>query len=412
MSERQPIIELTQDEISRLTALSRVSQMLNESYDLSEVLNRVMDVVIDTLGAQRGLVMLDRGGEEPEVAAARGLDTETLQGDTFRYSRSLVQRVLETGEAVLSHDATEDARFAASRSLHIMGTRSIMCVPMRTRDSSLGLIYLDNQITSGLFTEGDLELLRVIADLAAAAIERANYFSHLVQNEKMAALGTLVAGIAHELNNPLTSVMGLAQLLRERLTGDGEGVEMASKIHKESLRCRDLVRELLTLSRREKAPRKPTALGTLVEGVSSLVAADYRAQHVNLKLDVPPDLPPVEINADQFTQVLLNLLTNARHALRGRDHSLVVVRAAALDGMLRLTVQDNGPGIPPQNMRQIFDPFFTTKPAGEGTGLGLSISHSIVAEHGGVLEVRNAAAGGAVFTIELPLQGNQSQPRG
>lgn len=398
---------LTSVELDRFKVLSNISEMLNASYDVDEVLQKVMDVVINTLGAQRGFVMLARSDDEPEVAVARNIDQADIQADAFSYSQTLVRQVLLTGEPVLSRDVTADEELATNRSLTLLGTRSILCVPMATRAQRIGVIYLDSQTSGGVFVQSDLDLLKIIADLSAAAIERARYFSHLMQSEKLGALGTLVAGITHELNSPLTVIMGFASVLKTRLEASSDEHDMVERMHGEAVRCRNLVRQMLSFSRADtNAPRKPTDLGQLVTACARLLRTDFRDANADLVVDVADGLREVELNTDQWTQVMLNLLTNALHAVaeKGADkRGRVSVRLVGSSERLRLVISDNGPGIDRKNLRRIFDPFFTTKPSGQGTGLGLSITHGIVTDHGGAISATNDPNGGAIFVIELPV---------
>ena len=257
--------------------------------------------------------------------------------------------------------------------------------------------------------QSDLDLLRIIADLASAAIERARYFSHLMQSEKLSALGTLVAGITHELNSPLTVIMGFASVLKTRLDPQSDEWDMVERMHGESVRCRNLVRQMLSFSRAdEEAPRKRTDLGALVGACARLLRTDFRDAGADLVVDVAERLPEVELNTDQWTQVLLNLLTNALQAVseqREERRGRVTVRLVGSSERLRIVIGDNGPGIARNHLRRIFDPFFTTKPAGQGTGLGLSITHGIVTDHGGTITAANDPNGGAIFVIELPVNG-------
>ncbi|NDD30873.1 MAG: GAF domain-containing protein [Proteobacteria bacterium] len=412
MSEQ--LRNLTSVELDRLNVLSTISQMLNASYDVDEVLQKVLDVVINTLGAQRGFVVLDRGDDEPDVAVARNLDKADIQADDFLYSRTLVRRVLETGDPIISRDVSADLDLSSNRSLTLIGTRSILCVPMSTRSNRIGVIYLDNQISSGVFVQSDLDLLRIIADLASAAIERARYFSHLMQSEKLSALGTLVAGITHELNSPLTVIMGFAGVLKTRLEKTSDDYDMVDRMHSEAVRCRNLVRQMLSLSRSgTEAPRKRTDLGQLVNACARLLRTDFRDANADLVVDVADGLPEVEINTDQWTQVCLNLLTNALHAVSDKpedQRGRATVRLVGSREKLRLIIADNGSGIDRKILRRIFDPFFTTKPAGQGTGLGLSITHGIVTDHGGTISAANDPNGGAIFVIELPVAAPPAPP--
>jgi signal transduction histidine kinase len=229
----------------------------------------------------------------------------------------------------------------------------------------------------------------------------------MLQTEKMAALGQLVSGIAHELNNPLTSIQGYAQLLLSRRTAP-ERVSDAKRISQEAERAGRIVKNLLLFSRETKAERRAVHLNDVIERTLSLRAYELKLQNIEVNLSLDPDLPQALADAAQLQQVVLNLLVNAEQAITmGRSdetaegHILIRTRRLAGD-RLQLEVRDDGPGIPPEIVSRIFDPFFTTKPPGIGTGLGLSIVYGIVQEHGGEVTADNLKERGATLSLELP----------
>ena len=227
--------------------------------------------------------------------------------------------------------------------------------------------------------------------------------SRLPQTEKMAALGQLVSGIAHELNNPLTSILGYAQLLR----GHGSEPEEVRRISEEALRAGAIVRNLLLFAREEKPERKRVNLNDVVKQTAALRDYVFRVENIRLALELEPGLPAVFADAHQLQQVVLNLLMNAEQAIEsgsGRGKIRVRTWSAPRDGQrtVRLEVRDDGPGIPREVLPRIFDPFFTTKPAGVGTGLGLSIVWRIAQQHGGDVSVESEPGQGAVFSVDLP----------
>lgn len=175
---------LKENELHHLSTLATLSKMLNTSYRVQDILDSVMTVVVQALGAQRGIIVLDRQ-PEPQVAAMSGLAGEEFAKDDFRYSRTVVERVLREGQPVLSHNALQDRRFLASQSLRVLHARSILCVPMRCRGKVIGCIYLDNLWSAGVFGTGDRQLLEILADLAATALERAEYFRQTLEMEQM-----------------------------------------------------------------------------------------------------------------------------------------------------------------------------------------------------------------------------------
>ncbi|HEV2617967.1 MAG TPA: ATP-binding protein [Candidatus Acidoferrales bacterium] len=228
--------------------------------------------------------------------------------------------------------------------------------------------------------------------------------SKLVQTEKMAALGQLVSGIAHELNNPLTSIMGYAQLALGRRKPDTPDNEVAM-IFTEAERARRIVKNLLFFARQAQPERTRVDLNEIVERTVALRGYELKIENIAIRCELAPDLPATLADPHQLQQVVLNLLVNAEQAiLESRGHGGILLRTRkTAESRLLLDVSDDGPGVPPQIASRIFDPFFTTKPPGLGTGLGLSIVYGIVEQHGGSVAFENLPGGGARFTLEIPL---------
>jgi two-component system NtrC family sensor kinase len=228
----------------------------------------------------------------------------------------------------------------------------------------------------------------------------------LIQSEKMAAVGQLVSGVAHELNNPLTSIAGLSELLVEQARVPTEVRDHLRVIHAQADRAGRIVQNLLTFARKGAAERTLTDLNDVATRTALLVGYELRLRAITLEERLAA--APVLVHGDRYElqQVALNLLTNAIQAVAaaGRpDPGRVVIETGHEDGRAILRVTDNGPGVRPEDAGLLFTPFFTTKSPGEGTGLGLSISYGIVEAHGGKLEYAPAAGGGAAFTIALPV---------
>ncbi len=243
---------------------------------------------------------------------------------------------------------------------------------------------------------GRVEIYR---DLTARRV----FQSKLLQTEKLAALGQMVTGVAHELSNPLTSILGYAQRLL--LRGDAAGrTGEARKIYQEAERASTILRQLLLNARETQPERRRVSLNQVVLQTMELQRLGLPAERIRLNLELDPVLPSVHGDAGQLQQVLMNLVGNARQAIEesGKGGNIWVRTKRTGEGGVLLEVSDDGPGIPEAIMARIFDPFFTTKPAGIGTGLGLAIVLGIVREHGGQLKVSSPPGGGAVFTIELP----------
>ncbi len=239
--------------------------------------------------------------------------------------------------------------------------------------------------------------------------------AQLLQAEKLSAIGQLVAGVAHELNNPLTSVIGYAQLVEDELRGASPDQPLRSpadlardmrRIAEESERAARIVRNLLAFARRQTAERARQDVADLVNRVLALRTYEFRLSGVELETAFEPGLPQVLADAGQLQQALLNLVLNAEQAMRGRSPRRLRIgaRRAEEADAVELSVTDTGHGISEENLRRIFDPFFTTRDVGEGTGLGLSICYGIVRDHGGQIRVDSRVGAGTTFSILLPAQ--------
>lgn len=227
--------------------------------------------------------------------------------------------------------------------------------------------------------------------------------SKLMQTDKMAGLGQLVSGIAHELNNPLTGIMGFAQLLLGRGLTQPQAAD-ARLIYEEAGRAARIVKNLLLFARDARPERDRVQLNEIVEKTLALRNYELRVENISLSMDLDASLPPIIANPAQLQQVFLNLVVNAEQAIRqGAGEGSIYVRTwQPSRGRVALEIVDTGPGIPADVMPRIFDPFFTTKPAGLGTGLGLSIAFGILQAHGGVISVDSTPGHGAAFRVELP----------
>jgi two-component system NtrC family sensor kinase len=228
--------------------------------------------------------------------------------------------------------------------------------------------------------------------------------AQLIQSEKMAAVGTLVSGIAHELNNPLTSIAGLSEFLLEQ-SAAGVGREHLRVINEQAERAGHIVRDLLTFARKGPVARAAVDLGDLVQRTVGLMAYDLKRRDVLADVVIAPGLPPVHGDRHQLQQVTLNLLANAVHAVADLPAGAprrVTVRLQAEPGRVVLRVTDTGPGISDEVRAQMFSPFFTTKAPGEGTGLGLFVSYGIAEAHGGTLTVESRPGQGATLVLSLP----------
>lgn len=386
--------DISHEELSRLAVLARICEVFNSSVSIPEIMRKAMEILLDSTGAQRCLLLLDRGHDTMEIPAAVGAASLVNK----RYSRTVVDEVRRTGRPVISKDVDGDSRFQDAESLKSLGVRSILCVPVRSEEQDFGLIYLDNAVKAGVFTEKEMQLSVVIAGLAASALGRAEVFSQMIQGEKMAALGTMLTGTIHELNNPLTAILCLSEMIHQ------EGDELTESLIKEARRCRNMVNQLLQTARTgSHTQAELVSLEEVVEHALRVVKREMEVDSIELRYSEPNTLSSIRGNSDRLAQILLNLLFNAIHELKNRSGAILEIRLYERLEKIYLVVADNGRGVPAEFLSKIFDPFFTTKPAGEGTGMGLAVTHRLVKEHGGSITFENRAEGGAMFTVSFPV---------
>jgi PAS domain S-box-containing protein len=266
-------------------------------------------------------------------------------------------------------------------------TYAVTAVPISSTDRSAVVLLFDDQT------------------------ERRRLQDQLIQSEKMSAIGQLIAGIAHDLNNPLASVVGFADFLAEVPNVPPSIREPLTVVREEAERASSIVRNLLGFARKQDHQRRPTALKPLLDATFVLLRNQLMAQRVEALIEIEPDLPMPDVDPNQIQQVFVNLINNAAQAIASTGRpGIITVRARRwLDGVA-IDVIDDGPGMSESLATQVFEPFFTTKAEGEGTGLGLSISQGIVKEHGGRIMLSTEEGGGSTFTVQLPLSTRSAAP--
>ena len=268
-------------------------------------------------------------------------------------------------------------------------------VEVRSQDECGELAEVFNQMTE------NLKQSREQLELTVETLKTTQ--AQLIQSEKLSGIGEFVAGVAHELNNPLTSVMGFSELLTQADT-DPKHKRYLEMIHKSALRCQKIVQALLSFARRHQPERKSVCVNSLIEAALEILNYQLRTSNIEIRSHLDPKLPLAMVDPHQIQQVFLNIINNARQAIEAHQPSgWIKIHTAAQGPNVRVTIQDSGPGIPEASLSKIFDPFFTTKDVGKGTGLGLSLCYGIIKEHGGTITPRSKPGEGATFIIKLPI---------
>lgn len=290
-------------------------------------------------------------------------------------------------------------------------------IPVRSDDDFGHVADAFNHMTVALKesmaeTKELVQTLEVKVDEKTRALQVAQ--AEIIQGEKLAAIGLLASGIAHELNNPLTGVLTFTSLLRKKMADGTPDAEDLDLVIRETKRCAGIIRRLLDFAR-EKVPVKGFFdLNRLIEDTVHFVDRPASLQQVEISTHLEPDLPQIWGDADLIKQVLLNVIVNAEQAIEGEGQVVVSSRryqgtqppapGIAAGPLVEVSVQDTGCGIPEANLKRIFDPFFTSKEVGKGTGLGLSVSYGIIKSHGGGVQVDSVVGSGTTFHIYLPIE--------
>jgi len=418
-------LSLIHDVVQQVIGLNDVQQVAqiamrllarNFAYDLAVVMRQREE--------QGDLEIVGVGGE------LEGAVREGKEAFQRALNAGLAQRVFVTGQSALVNDTERET---LARPVEGWQAGAEMCVPLGDRDKILGVIDVQSR-RKDAFTTNDLLVLESLAGVLATVLARVEEYqklqmavnqlqaarqelqervasqrlaeTRLIQAAKMAAVGEMAAGIAHELNNPLTTISGFSELILEELPPDSNQRADLELILREARRARDVVRRLLDFARQSESVRVPANVNELIEETLALMKHLLHTSGVEVVRDLAPQLPQISLDRNQIKQVLLNLFHNALHAMPAGGRLSIHTQKRRRDGQAWVTiaVRDTGMGIAPEYLPRVFEPFFTTRAHEGGTGLGLSVSYGIIVDHGGDIEVESEVGKGSCFTVWLPAE--------
>ena len=416
-----------------LGLIHEVVQQVIGLNDKNEVATITSELVAQYFKYELAVIMLLDDQQKFAIQGIGGTHAGTLKtalaGDEFIKADGVTGHVTNTGESILINDTTQDHLYRAIKGWE---ARSEICVALKDGETILGIIDVESRELNA-FSHNDLIAMESLAGILASVVSSANQYqklqetvhqlrsteielnarmeaqqsaeNRLLQAAKLAAVGEMAAGIAHELNNPLTTVTGFSEIVLDELSDDSPHRIELEMVLQEARRASGVVRRLLDFSRQGERIRARADINEVVNDVIALTRHLILTNDVILLLELDESLPWVSIDTNQIKQVLLNLIHNALQAMKSGGDLIVSTYSARREGRdwIIMSVKDNGTGISPEDQSRIFEPFFTTKGDRGGTGLGLSVTYGIVTDHGGTIEISSTPGHGSTFDVWLPL---------
>ncbi|HXM24087.1 MAG TPA: GAF domain-containing protein [Terriglobales bacterium] len=414
-----------EDEIRKrnreLNALNAMAVIATQSFDLDEILNLTLRQVISLLGAETGSIYL---GDADQTTFRRRAGWGQRSADRARLAEvqfhgGFGDLVTRSRTEVLTPEYLPHLPEVVAEFIRADGLNSWIWVLLWSKDTPIGIMGISSR-ENRVYSSNDENLLVAIGRQLATTIEKVRLYEEtcrayedlrrtqeqLLQSEKMSAVGQLIAGVAHELNNPLTAILGYAQLLESEGLSD-RAADFVSKLFKQAQRTHRVVQSLLSFARQRKPQKENVDICKVLDETLGLRDYDLRVNNINLEREFETTPPAVTADPHQLEQVFLNIINNSVDAmLEAGQGGTLKVRVYTKDGNVHTEFQDSGLGI--KEPHRIFEPFYTTKSVGKGTGLGLSICYGIVQEHGGQISARNAPSGGGVIEVVLPSAGQSA----
>jgi nitrogen-specific signal transduction histidine kinase len=406
-----------QTSLANLGVMYEAMHSVSHILDLDQLLERIMDLIFRSLEADRGCIML-RDPETDQFAPKAIRWREGLASEEkMVVSRTIMDYVLRDKQGVLVSDAAQDERFSAGQSIVRFGIREAICVPMKGRHETLGVLYLDTHSSprdvvvhnnpTGKFTEDHLKLAITIAHMAALAVEDTRYHQAMLQAERLAAIGQAIAALSHHIKNILQGLRSGSEILKMGLAEKDDGLlQQGWKIvEKNQGKIYDLVMDMLGYSKEREPAIEDTDINRIIQDVVELVQGRAKELGAKLETRLADDLPPVPADPEGIHRAVLNIVSNALDAVEDRKNPQIgIVSILEGDGeWVRIVVIDSGAGIPSQKISDIFKPFVSSKGA-KGTGLGLAVSRKVLREHGGDISVQSQIGKGSKFILRLPLR--------
>ncbi|NOH11381.1 MAG: GAF domain-containing protein [Chloroflexi bacterium] len=411
-------------DVRQLQAVRDTALDISADLDLEALLRRIVvraRALVDARGAELGL--LDEAQQVVRVLVSVN-PWQDYTGYTFPLMSGVAGRVAAIGEPIVVADYNS---WSGKREEDYKAPfTTVAGVPLKISGEVIGALTLQDDRPERSFDAEDIQILQLLAPQVAIFIRNARLYQELeeriaaqrlaeerlIRSAKLAAVGEMAAGVAHELNNPLTTVTGFSELILEELPEDFSQRADMEMVLKEARRARKVVRRLLDFSRPSEILRQRVDINEILGDILTLVHHLAVTSQVDMRVQLWDDLPEIRVDRNQIQQVLLNLVHNGIQAMPGGGEMIIKTRLENKSNTdwITVAVEDSGIGIAEKDLPHIFEPFYTTKPTGEGTGLGLSVSYGIVSDHGGYIDVFSQLGRGARFTVWLPIEPENEAP--
>jgi signal transduction histidine kinase len=389
----------------RLLSLYKLSEVTRLAISPEDLLQRVADLIFEVLPADRVVIMTAEPPDNTLVpAVVRFKDAGQHSGKELMISRTIIQKCLTERVAVLSRDIRIDSRFSGSESLMASDIRSAMCIPLINKQRIIGILFIDTRESIQCFTEDDLAFTSSIANDISMSLENLRLAEENIRNERLAAVGQTIAGLAHNIKNILQLAKGGIELMDAAISRKSQTeIESFWPVVRRGIdRMQTLTQEMLDYSRQTKPLLHLANVNSVLEDMVRTFQSDRVTPGVEIQMNLDPGVPLRPIDADGLVKAIMNLLSNSVDAFDGGTGLIAISsRFNANSQTIYLLVEDNGKGIPKNKLGRIWMPFFSTK-GSKGTGLGLSMTRKYIEDMAGSITVESEEGRGTRFTIMLP----------
>lgn len=401
--------------------LMKSALALSAEIDLPQLMQKIMAVVLESSGAQHGYLLIKQQDElliaaEQHIGKKHRIPAQAyplVQAPGI--CRAVINYAQHTQQKVVLHDAMNEGDFLNSPEVQAQGLRSVLCLPIIKQSELTGLLYLENRLSPGVFTSEKISMTELLTAQAAISLENARLLEktqaaylqlqenqeHMLQMEKLSALGTLVGGVAHEINNPLMGVMNFVEFVADR-SSEPKTKDILNQAMQQLQRIKNIVSNMLVFMHSKSIFTGNCSVTEVLGQTLLLLEGELRKKAISVETEIPIDLPNIACTAESLQQILINLLINARDALSDTENPYIRICAAAANKTVEIIVSDNGPGIAEDIQNRMFDPFFTTKPPGKGTGLGLSVTQRLIQDCNGTITVQSKMDEGCRIILKFP----------